>query len=135
MTDAEDTIEACLNRIKSAWDAGDAKTYEEEFAEDATYVIFLGEALLGRAAIEATHVDVFGKWQKGTKMAIRPLTVRALRDGVMSVLTVGGVGKAEPIRYDKFQTFTLIRRDGRWMCSAFQNTKMSPQAEEALNQG
>jgi uncharacterized protein (TIGR02246 family) len=128
-----DTIEACLGRIKSAWDLGDARAYAAEFTEDATYVIFLGEALSGRAEIESTHVDVFAKWQKGMRMAVRSLTVRPLADDVMSVLTVGGLGQKEPIRYDKFQTFTFVRRNDRWMCSAFQNTKMSPRVEEAFN--
>jgi uncharacterized protein (TIGR02246 family) len=125
----EDTVEACLGRIKSAWDAGDAHAYAAEFTEDATYVIFLGEALFGRTEIEATHVDVLGKWQKGTKMAIKPLSVRRLGDNAVSVLTLGGLGSAEPVAYDKIQTFTLVRRKGRWACSAFQNTKMSPHAE------
>ncbi|GAB3960215.1 hypothetical protein GCM10029978_008930 [Actinoallomurus acanthiterrae] len=34
--------------------------------------------------------------------------------------TVGGIGKGNKIDYDKFQTYTLRRRDGRWECVAFQ---------------
>ena len=128
-----DTVEACLDRIRSAWDRGDARAYAAEFTEDATYVIFLGEVLRGRVEIESTHLDVLGKWQKGTKMAVRPLSVRALGDGVISVLTIGGLAHGEPIRFDKLQTFTFVRRDGRWMCSAFQNTKMSAREEGAFN--
>jgi uncharacterized protein (TIGR02246 family) len=63
----DDTVEACLDRIRSAWDAGDAHAFVAEFTEDATYVIFLGEALTGRAEIEATHLDVLGKWQRGRR--------------------------------------------------------------------
>ena len=66
-------------------------------------------------------------------MVVKPLSVRALGEGAVSVLTVGGLGKAEPIRYDKIQTFTLVRRNGRWSCSAFQNTRMSARAEHAFN--
>jgi uncharacterized protein (TIGR02246 family) len=128
-----DTVEACLDRIRSAWDRGDAQAYAAEFVEDATYVIFLGEALRGRAEIESTHVDVLGKWQKGTKMAIRPLSVRPLSEDVISVLTIGGLAHAEPIRFDKLQTFTFVCQDSRWMCSAFQNTKMSAHQESAFN--
>ena len=130
---SDDTVEACLDRIRSAWDAGDARAYAAEFTEDASYVIFLGEAFLGRAEIEATHIDVLGKWQRGTKMAIKQLSVSALGEAAVSVLTVGGLGKGEPIRYDKIQTFTLVRRNGRWSCSAFQNTRMSARAEHTFN--
>jgi uncharacterized protein (TIGR02246 family) len=130
---SSDTVEACLDRIKSAWDCGDALAYAAEFTEDATYVIFLGEALQGRAEIEATHVDVLGKWQKGTKMAVKPLSVRPLSEDVISVLTIGGLAHAEPIRFDKLQTFTFVRRNSRWKCSAFQNTKMSARQAGAFN--
>jgi hypothetical protein len=45
------------------------------------------------------------------------------------VLTVGGIGTGGSVPYDKLQTFTFVRREGRWFCAAFQNTKMSPDAE------
>jgi uncharacterized protein (TIGR02246 family) len=67
----KDTIEDCLGRIRTAWNAGDARAFASSFTEEATYVIFLGEALIGRAEIEANHVDVFTKWQKGTRMAVK----------------------------------------------------------------
>lgn len=130
-----DTVEACLDRMRSAWDRGDAQAYAAEFTDDATYVIFLGEALRGRAEIESTHIDVLGKWQKGTKMAVRPLSIRSLGEGVTSVLTIGGLGRADPIGFDKLQTFVFVRRDGRWKCSAFQNTRMSSRVEDAFNAG
>ncbi len=129
------TVEACLDRIRSAWDRGDAQAYAAEFTEDATYVIFLGEAMRGRAEIESTHVDVLGKGQRGTKMAVRPLSLRSLGEDVVSVLTTSGLGHAEPIHFDKLQTFTFVRRNNRWLCSAFQNTKMSSRVEDAFNAG
>lgn len=132
---SQDTVEACLARIKAAWDAGDAQRYADEFTDDATYVIFLGEALTGKAEIAANHIDVFGKWQKGTKMAVKPLSVRPLGGDAALALTIGGLGTSEPIAYDKLQTFAFVRRNGRWLCSAFHNTRMSAQAEAAFNRG
>ncbi len=128
-----DSAEACLGRIRDAWNAGDAHTYAAQFTNDATYVIFLGDALAGRAEIETTHVDVFGKWQKGMKMAVRPLSVRRLSGDVVSILTIGGLGPAEPIAFDKLQTFTFVRSGGKWKCAAFQNTRMSARAEATFN--
>jgi uncharacterized protein (TIGR02246 family) len=78
------------------------------------------------AKIEATHKDVFEKRQRGTKMAVRPLSVRRVAADTVSILTIGGLGKAEPIRYDKFQTFLFVRQGDRWACAAFQNTQMNP---------
>lgn len=126
---AEDTIEDFLARIARAWNAADAAAYAREFTEDATYVIFLGDAILGRAQIESTHVDVLTKWQRGTKMIIKPISVTLLDEDLASVLTIGGIGTTEPVEYDKFQTLTLVRLDGRWQCAAFQNTEMSHRAK------
>jgi uncharacterized protein (TIGR02246 family) len=125
-------VDSFLDQFRAAWDAGDARSYATLFTDDATYVIFLGEALLGRGEIERNHVDVFGRWQKGTKMAVKAIGVRSLADHVCSVLTIGGIGDRAPIAYDKLQTFTLVRRGDRWLCAAFQNTAMSDRAKEAL---
>jgi uncharacterized protein (TIGR02246 family) len=128
-----DTIENCLDRIRLAWNASDAHAYAQEFTEDATYVIFLGEPLLGRDEIQRNHVDVLTRWQKGTKMAIKAISTRQLSDDAFSVLTVGGLGKGGSIPYDKVQTFTFVRRGGRWKCAAFQNTEMSRRAKRQYN--
>lgn len=134
---AEDTVENFLARITEAWNAAAAAAYAREFREDATYVIYLGDALLGRAEIERTHVDVLTRWQRGTKMIVEPVAVTILgKQDVATVLTIGGLGPAETAEvaeYDKFQTFTLVRRDGRWRCAAFQNTEMSDHAKHRHN--
>jgi uncharacterized protein (TIGR02246 family) len=129
----EDAIEDCLDRIRAAWNAGDARAFAGSFTEDATYVIYLGEALIGRAEIEANHVEVFTKWQKGTRMAVAALRKTPLGDDAAVVLTAGGIGTGDSVPYDKLQTFTMVRREGRWLCAAFQNTKMSLQAERRYN--
>lgn len=128
-----DTIEACPDRIRIAWDAGDAEAYAKEFAEDATYVIFLAEPLLGRAEIDKNHVLVLAKWQKGTRMAIKIIGARPLGEAAASVLTIGGLGKSGDINYDKLRTFAMVRRDGGWQCAAFQNTQMSRRARRLYN--
>ncbi len=106
------TVDGFLDQFRTAWDAGDARAYAALFTEDATYVIFLGEAMVGRNEIERNHVDVFDRWQKGTKMAVKAIGVQSLGVDVCSVLTVGGIGEKAPIAYDKIQTLTLVRRGG-----------------------
>jgi uncharacterized protein (TIGR02246 family) len=96
-------------------------------------VIVLGEPLLGRAAIEANHVPVLAKWRRGTRMAIKVILSRRIDADAASVLTIGGIGSGRVIRCDKLQTFTMVRREGRWLCAAFQNTSMSRRANRAYN--
>ncbi len=57
----------------------------------------------------------------------------ALGDDAAVVLTVGGLGKSDGMAYDKLQTFAMVRREGRWMCSAFQNTRMSRRTMRQYN--
>jgi uncharacterized protein (TIGR02246 family) len=130
---AEDSVEDCLDRIRTAWNAGDARAFAHSFTEDATYVIFLGEALMGRHEIESNHVEVLAKWQKGTQMAIRMLRRTSLGEDSAVLLTAGGIGTGASVPYDKLQTFTMVRQEGRWLCAAFQNTKMSVDAERRYN--
>jgi uncharacterized protein (TIGR02246 family) len=128
-----DTVENFLGRIKDAWDAGDAVAYAREFTDDATYVIFRGELLRGRAEIESAHVEVLGKWLRGSRMIVEAVATTMLDDNVASVLTVGGIGEEGSITSDKFQTVTLVRREGRWQCAALQNTAMSERSKPAYN--
>ena len=123
------SITAYLDQVRAAWDAGDATAYSALFAEDVSYVIYLGDAMFGRDQITQTHHDVFTKWQKGTKMAVRALRIRMLGADAAVVTTVGGIGREAEIPYDKFQTYTLHRAAHGWECVAFQNTEMSDRAK------
>lgn len=123
------TADAVPDLFRDAWDAGDAEAFGSLFTADASYVIVLGDVLLGRDEIQRAHRDVFKKWQAGTKMRIRTLRVTELSADVVVLLTVGGIGRAE-IEIDKFQTFTVVRRSDRWLVAAYQNTEMSPRGKK-----
>ena len=112
-----------LDRIRAAWDAGDASDYATEFTDDASYVIFAGMHDLGRDAIRRTHVPVFEKWQRGSRMSMRVLDLRFVSPDVAVVVTDGGIGTRARIRHDKVQTFVMVRDGDTWRCAAFQNTK------------
>ncbi|MBJ2157546.1 SgcJ/EcaC family oxidoreductase [Variovorax sp. IB41] len=122
-TDSNSSIEHALGLMKAAWDAGDAKAYAAQFTESASYVIYVGLCYVGRSAIERVHEQVFARWQKGSRMSIKVLEVQRLDDNAAIVLTEGGVGKKEFVSRNKVQTFTMVRREGRWLCAAFQNTR------------
>ena len=134
MTDSKtDTIELCLERMRAAASAADAQAFAAEFEENATYVTFFGKAVLGRREIESFHEDAFAKFPAGTRMVIKAISVRPLGNDSASVLTVGGLGQGIDIPYDKFQTFAMVRRDGRWGCAGFHNTEMNAASKQEYN--
>lgn len=112
-----------LDRMRRAWDAGDADAYSREFTPDATYVIFAGIVSRGRDEIRTDHQPVFERWQRGSRMSMRILQARRLGSDAVVVLTEGGIGKGSRIRHDKVQTYAFVRQEGRWQCAAFQNTR------------
>jgi len=105
-------VEAFLDRVRRAWDGGDAHEYALQFSEDACYVIFLGEVMFGRAQIEENHTPGLTKWQKGTRMVVKPLRIRPIESESVSVVTIGGIGQGPDVAYDKFQTYTFSRALG-----------------------
>ena len=129
MSEIPPGITDALDRMRRAWDAGDAAAYAEEFTEDAVYVIFAGIVSHGRDEIRADHVPVFERWQRGSRMSMSVLDARMITPDVAVLLTEGGVGKGrgvrrgKAIRHDKVQTFVFVRDGGQWRCTAFQNTK------------
>ena len=130
MTTAK-TPEDVLFLFRQAWDAGDAEAYSELFTEDASYVIFMGDVMIGKDEIRNTHPEVFTKWQKGTKLLVKAIDSRQVNEDTIILVTVGGIGVGD-IVYDKFQTFVLVRRDSRWLIAAFHNTAMSVRSKKQI---
>jgi uncharacterized protein (TIGR02246 family) len=118
-----------LDRLRHAWNAGDAYAYAELFSEDATYVIWRGDVLTGRAQIQQAHRDLFTR--SPSTMRVHVVDTRLLDEGTAIVLTVGGTGNEGSITYDKLQTLVMVRRDQGWMISAFHNTGMSDRAKQS----
>ncbi|GEL22099.1 hypothetical protein PSU4_10530 [Pseudonocardia sulfidoxydans NBRC 16205] len=128
-TDAE--LTAVLTRLAAAWTAADAPGYGAEFTDDATYVVFNGMVLRGRAAIADTHAWLWKGPLAGSRMdPPRPedLTVRMLRPDVAHVVVeAGGVALdgQETAGADRASTvsFVFVRDDDAWRIAAFQNTR------------
>jgi uncharacterized protein (TIGR02246 family) len=117
-------ILAVLAELTDAWGRGDADAYGEVFTDDATYTSYLGTHYRGRADIVASHRALFAGVLKGTRLADEVLDVRYYGPDVAVVTSRGDTYKGSPKRaLAKIQTYTVVRRGGRWRIAAFQNTK------------
>lgn len=122
----EDAIRQLITRQGEAWAKGDAEAFAEVFTEDADYVTWVGSHFKGRAAIAASHVSLFEKYLKGTRLDGEITQLRFLSPDVAVIHSKGAVlkGKQRRTRRNtKVQTTIAVRQDGRWLFAAFQNTK------------
>ena len=130
MSDVAEPIVNFLERFQNAWDSADARAFASLFADDATYVTWLGEPLFGRERIKNFHKEVFASSvPPGMKMDVKAISVKHIGPDFCCMVTSGGLGMNDPVAHDKVQTLVLTRSDGEWRCVAFQNTLISEQAK------
>ena len=118
-------IHRLLDRVREAWNAGDAAAYAALFTEDADYITYFGLNMKGRQAIEDGHRELF---TMPIKIEGRgEPAVRMLGDGVALVVATGGStveGKPDPSR-DSVLTYTAVETQEGWRFASFQNTRVS----------
>jgi uncharacterized protein (TIGR02246 family) len=126
-------VRAALSRVADAWSAGDPDRYAALFTEDADYTAFDGTRMAGRQAIADGHRALFAGIMRRSRMTIRPPDIRLLTPDVAVACTVGGIimswqrGRAHPsAKRLSAVTFVLVRHDGDWPVTAFQNTRYRP---------
>ena len=132
-------VTAVLDRLRDAWNAGDAVAYAAEFTEDASYVAFNGQIMRGRTEIEQVHRMLFegplrGSRTGGAGTSPESVPPRLVHPGVAVVVQDGGIRPegAGELTDDRRSviTFTLVETDdGRWRIAAFQNTRRQPAGE------
>lgn len=123
-TTSADAVTAVLDRLTTAWNAGDGAAYGAEFTADATYITYVGTLYVGGIEIGAAHQDLFESFLKGTRLTSEIVDIRFTGPDTAVVITRGDVHKGRPGRLRKIQTYTVIRQEtGDWKVAAFQNTK------------
>jgi uncharacterized protein (TIGR02246 family) len=123
------SVEDTLTRLAAAWNDGDATAYAGLFTPDATYVVFDGTVVRGRATIEEGHRALFDGPLRGFRMEplVAAVPVRYLGTDVAHVLAAGGTrppGQEQPSPdRSSVVSFVLVREEDDWKIAAFQNTR------------
>lgn len=68
-----------------AWNAGDAKAFSANFAEDGSFTNIRGTVFYGHRAFEDRHAEIFRGFFKGSKLAMSPTRIRFVRPDVAIV--------------------------------------------------
>ncbi|MDG6104089.1 SgcJ/EcaC family oxidoreductase [Dactylosporangium aurantiacum] len=107
-----------------AWDRADAQAYAAAFTEDADYTIFVGTRYRGRDKIADVHDALWRRFLKGSRLVGAVTDIRFVTDDVAVLTSQGRVrtSRLSGRRLDKAQTFVAVRRDGRWLFTAFHNS-------------
>jgi uncharacterized protein (TIGR02246 family) len=125
----EQDIRALVSRMFDGWGRGDAAAYHADFTDDADYVSFDG-ARRGRADSEQSHRDLFRTVLYGSRLVGEVESVRFVTPDVAVVHLTGSVAFAWQQRLKRRrlsrQTMVVVRRDGRWLVTAFHNTRVRP---------
>jgi uncharacterized protein (TIGR02246 family) len=107
--------------------------YAALVTEDADYTAFDGTRMSGRQAIADGHRALFAGIMRGSRMTMRPPSIRLVAPGVAVKCAFGGIimrwqrGRADPsAKRLSAVTFVVVRRGETWPVAAFQNTRYRP---------
>lgn len=123
--DLDRTVDAVLEGLVTAWNAGDADRYAAHFRPDADFVDVLGRHLHGADAIADIHRRNFATIHLGSRLAIRRLRVVPLRGEFGLAVTASTIEvPAGPLAGNSAATQTMLlqRTDDVWRIRAFHNT-------------
>jgi uncharacterized protein (TIGR02246 family) len=131
VTTAEDEreIRALLDRLFDSWARGDATAFVADFTDDMDYVSYDGSRR-GRHESEEEHRELFRTVLYGSQLTEEVESIRFVTPDVAVVHLVGSIidgWRSTPRRRRlSRQTMVAVRRDGRWMVTAFHNTRLRP---------
>jgi uncharacterized protein (TIGR02246 family) len=132
----EAKIRALFEDLLEDWGKGDGEAYGSRFTEDADYVAFDGTRTRGRAAIAASHQELFDEFLKGTRLTGNILSIKVPSPDVALIHATGGTvmrGKTRPSpERNSIQTLVAVREGPDWRFAAFHNSRVRPIGSNAV---
>jgi uncharacterized protein (TIGR02246 family) len=132
----EQEVRELIARLADSWARGDAKAYGAEFTDDCDYVAFDGTRYRGPSEPSTHLARLFDTVLKGSRLEGEVESVRFLTPQVAVMHWTGSVAypwqQQVRRRRQSRQTLVVVRRDGRWQATAFQNTRVRPLPQRGL---
>lgn len=120
-----EAVEAIVEQLETAWNAGSGQDFAAPFAEDADFVTVYGFHAHGRDGIAAGHDAIFRSVYRGSTVHYAVEQVRTLAPDVTLAhlnarLSVpDGVMKGE---HEARPSIVLTRNGGGWQIASLHNT-------------
>jgi uncharacterized protein (TIGR02246 family) len=132
----EREIREVMGRLSQSWARGDAQAYGAEFTDDCDYLAFDGTRFRGPSEPAAHLARLFDTVLKDSRLEGEVESVRFIVPDAAVVHWTGSVAypwqKQVKRRRLSRQTLVMVRRDGRWLATAFQNTRVRPLPQEGI---
>jgi uncharacterized protein (TIGR02246 family) len=126
----EAAIRALFERSAQAWNRGDGNAFAAICTEDADYIDVTGTRTKGTAAIAESHQRMFDTFMKGSILEGQLIDMRYLAPDVILAHGTGAVRlqgqEVAPADRQSIATYVLVKRDGQWLLTAFQNNRIMP---------
>jgi uncharacterized protein (TIGR02246 family) len=131
----EAAVRAVPAMVVEAWARGDGEGVAAAFSEDVDFIAGDGRLVQGREAVVPYFQEQFDGWLAGSRSVADVINVRFLRDDLAVVHTLGGIifpGETE-VQPDwvGIQTWVVVKEDGEWLATAYQNSRVSPEVQAA----
>lgn len=123
-------LQELRERQDRAWAQADATAYAAVYTTDADLVTFNGDHMSGRAEIEEGMGYYFENYMKGTRLLQKDERIRFPEPDVAVIVRTGCVLWEEQTACTdealSVNTNVAVKRDGRWLYTSFQNTRIRP---------
>jgi uncharacterized protein (TIGR02246 family) len=124
----EAAIKEIFAGFARAWEAPGMPGFEALFTQDADFVVITGKWLKGRDIIVSYHRELLKGHYAGSKQLPQEVTVRFLTPTIAVAHLASGARfnkDGEEVTRTALATATLVKREGKWLISAFHNTLTS----------
>ena len=118
-------MDALMQGLEDAWNAGDGIGFAAPFADDADFVNVLGMHARGRDAIAEGHDQIFRSVYAGSRVSYTVEAARLLRPEVALVHVYAGLdipGGPMAGHHEARPSLVLTRDGGEWRIASFHNT-------------
>jgi uncharacterized protein (TIGR02246 family) len=131
-TQEQAEAKAVVDGVAAAWKDNNPDGFADAYTADASLILSGDRFLQGREMIRAVITQKFKAGHKGTTLLQNIVDLRFPAPSTAVVITEGGVlapGESEPAPERAIRaTWVLVKEDGNWLITAYQNTRNADQA-------
>jgi uncharacterized protein (TIGR02246 family) len=122
------------HQIARGWSKGDGDAIAAVYAADGVLVAGHGVVLHGPTHIASYHDEQLAGSLKDSQLTIEITSVRFLEPDIVLMQTEGGIlwpGQTQLAPGNRgIQSFVVVKKDGAWRVSLFQNTRILQRAPD-----